>query len=72
MPGADPGFPGGRFTAWVHAHAGPRPKFMCTLLKMGCSVACLKMTPQGCKLVAIDTFDLFILKVKFSRFPQTL
>ena len=42
-----------------------------TLLKMGCSVACLKMTPQGCKLVAMDTmdtFDLFVLKVKFSRF----
>ena len=45
---------------------------MYTLLKMGCSVACLKMTPQGCKLVAMDTFDLFVLKVKFSRFPQTL
>ena len=43
-----------------------------TLLKMGCSVTCLKMTPQGCKLVAMDAFDLFVLKVKFSRFPQTL
>ena len=30
-----------------------------TLLKMGCSVACLKMTPQGCKLVAMETFDRF-------------
>ena len=32
----------------------------------------IKMTPQGCKLVAMDTFDLFVLKVKFSRFSQTL
>ena len=26
-PGADPGFPGGRFTAWVHmrANIGPHP-----------------------------------------------